>query len=679
MVEADAQQPSSSTWEAEPGHDQILRNTEACSFTPPPRHIHGNVTGTTTLVSSEVPNFSNSRKSSKNCIQNRKCDSQRYLQHDLVDMCPNCTNMVQPMDSFHFLTWLLYPRRNSAQWPVIFFLLAIIAQLPHRSVSAFEETNREIVSAWIAVPERNRAVRSLFRPVNDEVIFSTPKQQFSFDEWVNRTQQNGGDFLNHSAYAEGEVLLFRTKKNRHRAIAVMSTHTSSKFSDSLTFKEWLRKVYSQDRALKVSVRTTEVVRQVLQHLYASKDGFRAPIIIHANVFDSGRHSLEKTVDPVVFIRTVHQLLPEAVVSLGWTPSADYSVINRLDWASTFRLVEYVYDLDQPVIINMKLNDAVHSVDQLEWLLGTDRPSIYLLLKGEITDFVDSDSALQKLRSIGSSSGTGLHKILYDVDESWKARLDKVTPVVSVKKKRSVEPERWQNVVFPSFYAMLSTSVVSSNGVAFLGWPSSLFVSTKEASDYPAKQKISGKVMFLRKRQVREISPSRKSGMVIQLFDSNPDSIDSPMVDNAIEVFVGHNGRVSIENQQANTKDGYHRSSSAKLPAWPCYAFEVFDKGWRVEMDIWSEECPEEDLKDSTFKKVKREGANYRTFVQLDTPVARSRKTRNVAIGKHGDGTIDFLAQIEHNWAYRSTFRISLLLFSILLTFTVIDFSTRSVL
>ncbi|KAI1720682.1 protein FAM [Ditylenchus destructor] len=622
MVEADAQQPSSSTWEAQPGRDQIVRNREVCSFTAPARHVHGKGTATTSSASSEVPNFSNFRKSSKDCIQNRKCDSQGILLDDLVDQCPNCTNMVKPMDSLYFLTCLLYPRRNSVRWPVIFFfLLAIIAQLPHRSVSASEETNREIVSAWIAVPERNRAVRSLFRPVNDEVIFSSPKQQFSFDEWVNRTQQNGGDFLNHSAYAEGEVLLFRTKKNRHRAIAVMSTHTSSKFSDSLTFKEWLRKVYSQDRALKVSVRTTEVVRQVLQHLYASKDGFRAPIIIHANVFDSGRHSLEKTVDPVVFIRTVHQLLPEAVVSLGWTPSADYSVVNRLDWASTFRLVEYVYDLDQPVIINMKLNDAVHSVDQLEWLLGTDRPSIYLLLKGEITDFIDSDSALQKLRSIGSSSGTGSHKILYDVDESWKARLDRVTPAVSIKKKRSVEPERWQNVVFPSFYAMLSTSVVSSNGVAFLGWPSSLFV--------------------------REISPSRKSGMVIQLFDTNPDSIDSPIVDDAIEVFVGHNGRVSIENQQANTKDGYHRSSSAKLPAWPCYAFEVFDKGWRVEMDIWSEECPEGDLKDSTVKKVKGEGANYRTFVQLDTPVARSRKTRNVAIGKLGDVSCSITLSLGH--------------------------------
>lgn len=61
---------------------------------------------------------------------------------------------------------------------------------------------------------------------------------------------------------------------------------------------------------------------------------------------------------------------------------------RLDWGQTFRLIEYVYDLQQPLILNMRLNDAIHSSEQLEWLLGIERPSIYLVVKGEITDFVD---------------------------------------------------------------------------------------------------------------------------------------------------------------------------------------------------------------------------------------------------------------------------------------------------
>lgn len=56
-------------------------------------------------------------------------------------------------------------------------------------------------------------------------------------------------FLNRSSFAEGEVLLFRTKKSRYRAIPVMKTSfaSSSKFSDALTFKEWIKRVHTQDK------------------------------------------------------------------------------------------------------------------------------------------------------------------------------------------------------------------------------------------------------------------------------------------------------------------------------------------------------------------------------------------------------------------------------------------------
>lgn len=60
-------------------------------------------------------------------------------------------------------------------------------------------------------------------------------------------------FLNHSSFVEGEVLLFRTKKSRYRAIPVMKTsfESSSKFSDALTFKEfirsWLQRVSGQEK------------------------------------------------------------------------------------------------------------------------------------------------------------------------------------------------------------------------------------------------------------------------------------------------------------------------------------------------------------------------------------------------------------------------------------------------
>lgn len=62
-------------------------------------------------------------------------------------------------------------------------------------------------------------------------------------------------------------------------------------------------------------------------------------------------------DAVIFIKAVSEFLPEAVISLGWTQSSDYTAINRLDWRQTFHLISYIYYIRQPIIINMKLNDV----------------------------------------------------------------------------------------------------------------------------------------------------------------------------------------------------------------------------------------------------------------------------------------------------------------------------------
>ena len=104
-------------------------------------------------------------------------------------------------------------------------------------------------------------------------------------------------------------------------------------------------------AIRVSVKTTDVVRPVLQHLYAAKEDFTAPVIVHANTFAS-KHSSEKPVDPIIFIDTIQKLLPEATISLGWTPSSDYASLNRMDWSRAFKLMSYISDLKQPVMLTM---------------------------------------------------------------------------------------------------------------------------------------------------------------------------------------------------------------------------------------------------------------------------------------------------------------------------------------
>ncbi|CAD5230830.1 unnamed protein product [Bursaphelenchus xylophilus] len=470
-----------------------------------------------------------------------------------------------------------------------------------------------------------------------------------FDSWINQTQITAEAnctqcsppiFLNHTSYAEGEVMLFKNKRSRHRAIPIMGplSKGNSKFNDALTFKEWLKRVYSEEKAVKVSVRTTDVVRPVMLHLHASRDRFRAPIIIHADVFDSP-NSAEKAVDASVFIDSARKLLPEAIISIGWTPTGDYSAINKLDWRQVFRLVELVYNLEQPLILNMKLNDAIHSAKQLEWLLGASRPQIYLVIKGEVTDFVDKWEPLEHLTALASG-----RKLLFDVDDTWRTRLGHVLP--NRKEKRDLDSDQWNNLVFPSPFSMLSTSIVSNNGVAFLGWPNSLAISNKRIHQSPFRQSVSGKVLFLEKRQTRAISPARKSGMTLDFFETEPHRLLGPEIPRSIRVFIGYDGKVSIENREIKRRKrvlhGYRESAVSRLPKSPCYGFKALDRNFRVELEVFTIDCREdveegEDFENRVFKE-------YRTFISLEAPPLRSRRARYVAVGKSGDGAIDFLVQ-----------------------------------
>lgn len=118
---------------------------------------------------------------------------------------------------------------------------------------------------------------------------------------------------------------------------------------------------------------------------------------------------------------------------------------------------------------MRLNEAVYSFEQIEFLLSMVEPSIYVIVKGgdDLTDLVDGRQALQKLASLATTEGPLQNKLLLDVDHSWLNRL--VRPLKQPRKeKRSVEPELWRNVVLPSNYLTPSITVISSMGVAALG-------------------------------------------------------------------------------------------------------------------------------------------------------------------------------------------------------------------
>uniref|UniRef100_A0A0M3IB29 2-succinyl-6-hydroxy-2, 4-cyclohexadiene-1-carboxylate synthase n=1 Tax=Ascaris lumbricoides TaxID=6252 RepID=A0A0M3IB29_ASCLU len=60
------------------------------------------------------------------------------------------------------------------------------------------------------------------------------------NSWPALLEQLNEPILERSAVIEGDVLLYKQRKHRNRAIPLMSA--PSKIADRITFKEWLREV-----------------------------------------------------------------------------------------------------------------------------------------------------------------------------------------------------------------------------------------------------------------------------------------------------------------------------------------------------------------------------------------------------------------------------------------------------
>jgi hypothetical protein len=89
---------------------------------------------------------------------------------------------------------------------------------------------------------------------------------------------------------------------------------------------------------------------------------------------------------------------------------------------------------------------------------------------------------------------------------------------------------------------------------------------------------------------------------------------------------GGRGRRRPNGGQQLNNALYPKSSTAQLPKWGCYAFWLLDKGWRVEMEVWTEKCAnEEDIDGQNGQiggEMPDEWVSQRTFLQLDTPIGR---------------------------------------------------------
>ncbi|PIO70082.1 hypothetical protein TELCIR_08074 [Teladorsagia circumcincta] len=348
----------------------------------------------------------------------------------------------------------------------------------------------------------------------------------------------------------------------------------------------------QLHAIKINFRSTEVIRPVLQYLYASQaDPFapvlQYPVILHANVFRSAR-SAENVVDPSSFVDRARRLFPDATLSLGWTKQSNYSLLSskykRLTWRQLFQILEYIARLDQPVMLSVRLSVASNSKDQLLWLLGMDKAVSLLIWSDEDDTDIDWASVVE-IRRLSTKN-----RVLYDLLPRHREIIQRIPIQPIIVKKLTLENRiilqdemlqneptfslsEWRAVEFATSQDMLSTVIRSKRGAVFLGHPAALLLSQTPPPLFPSAQHVEGRVHFLTKTSKHEINVDDKTGLVIYLLDKVQE-LESPEIKNALKVFIGHDGRVMIENKDM-LLPYYETKSVGQLPVAECYGFFVY--------------------------------------------------------------------------------------------------------
>ncbi|VDD95826.1 unnamed protein product [Enterobius vermicularis] len=313
--------------------------------------------------------------------------------------------------------------------------------------------------------------------------------------------------------------------------------------------------------MKINVRSTEVIRPVLQHLLAATDEITSPVVLHANIFRSPR-SIE--------VRT-QSYYPDATLSIGWTKNNITEIPLRhrkFGWREVFKLLSLIKDVEQAVMISLRLTVAVHSTEEISFLLGI-RDTIAVLIWSDDTDVIDDWSGLASLRS-----GAYNQRILFDLDEKHRKVLHSL-PKSLIITEYPYNKDKWRSIEFPYASSTTSGVIESNDGAAFLGWPNSFLVSLQIPPVFPKTQTVAGKLTFVRKKYLREENQLGKSGLVIYLVDKIID-VQSPEIDYGVKIFIGYKGLISIENRDA-VEQQYQTRAVGQLRKENCYYFELIDR------------------------------------------------------------------------------------------------------
>ncbi|KFD51129.1 hypothetical protein M513_08029, partial [Trichuris suis] len=414
-----------------------------------------------------------------------------------------------------------------------------------------------------------------------------------------------------------------------------------------------RQVLLELLGVRINLYNSNVVIPALRYL-ESRRKHLSQITVHADVFRD-QYGEDTSMEAETFVRSTSELLPSAIISVGWTwpakivPDNRHYCPDKYTWRKVLDMLRVVYDAPQTVIFSFYLPCALVSLEEINWLLLA-RPNSYVTFVDEFRERLFSRDDLEAIIQI--------QRFGFHYNASRPARQSKMLRSGPLFNYAIQEPlrqqcssflEEWQLVNFMHPKRDFSRIIHAGDDVALLGWTSGYVRHVAPKSSVEMDwQSLTGRLVFVTDGQERSRNSKKGTGLVIRIANASYFPT-SPVVRGDVAAYIGGSGYVYIENEPVS---GQKRASNGQavvmttvtLPMADCYDFEMTDREANVELVIYQMDCNESPpSRWSIWWPWIR--SNY---VRLTLPkFSASKRPRSLYIQKKGDSSVDLLVRHLH--------------------------------
>ncbi|CDW52100.1 DUF2181 domain containing protein [Trichuris trichiura] len=519
--------------------------------------------------------------------------------------------------------------------------------------SEFAKTNDAIISGYASfsspsfysIQPISRASQNCLRITIDHSGYS----QFCRFPFPLRSQSTFGTHGHNGYQTRLDCDVFFLPNDRSQLMSREKNHPNK----VVPLKLWLKWAADTGRSVRINLYNSNVVIPALHYL-ESRRKHLSQITVHADVFRD-QYGEDTSMEAETFVRSTSELLPSAIISVGWTWPAKIEPDNRhycpdkYTWRKVLDMLRVVYDAPQTVIFSFYLPCAFVSLEEINWLLLA-RPNSYVTFADEFRERLFSREDLEAIIQI--------RRFGFHYNASRPARQSKMLRSGPLFNYAIQEPlrqrcgsflEEWQLVNFMHPKRDFSRIIHAGDDVAMLGWSSGYVRHVAPKSDIGMEwQSLTGRLVFVTDGRKRTRNSKKETGLVIRITNASYFP-SSPVVRGDVTAYIGGSGYVYIENepvfgQKRVSDEQAVVMTTATLPMADCYDFEMTDREASVEMVIYQMDCNESPpSRWSMWWPWIR--SNY---VKLTLPkFSASRRPRSLYIQKQGDSSVDLLVRHLH--------------------------------